>query len=124
MKLTLFTIHVKDLEESIEFYKTILNMKIIKEMQPREGFKLVFLKSEGEVIVELIEEKAITILDVVTSNVSIGIFIDNMDAILALLKEHKIAVKRGPIAIPNGNKLLFVSDPNGVEVEFIEGGIS
>ena len=124
MKITLVTIHVQDMAESIGFYEKILKMKIIREMQPRVGFKLVFLKGEGEVTVELIEDKAITILGKVTSNVSIGIYIDNMEAMLVFLKEQKIALKRGPIEVPGGTKLLFISDPNGVEVEFIEEKIS
>ena len=124
MKITLFTIHVQDMAKSIEFYENILHMKIVKDMRPEEGFRLVFLKGDGEVMVELIEDNSITILDKVKSSVSMGIFVDSMNDILNLLKANKIPVKRGPIEVPNGNKLLFVSDPNGVEVEFIEGRLS
>jgi lactoylglutathione lyase len=121
MKITLFTIHVQDMASSLAFYKEFLNMKIIREMSPRDDLRLVFLKGEGEVEVELIEDKAITTLDAVKSNVSIGIYVDNLEAIVALIKEKKIRVKRGPISIPSGEKLLFINDPNGIEIEFIEG---
>lgn len=123
MKITLFTIHVQDMAKSIDFYEKILGMKIIREMQPQKGFRLVFLQDEGEVMVELIEDKSITFLDTVTSNVSMGIFIDDMETMLAFLKKQKISIKRGPVSVPNGNKLLFIRDPNGVEIEFIQGRI-
>ena len=124
MKITLFTIHVQDMAKSIEFYENILHMKIVKDMRPQKGFRLVFLKGEGEAMVELIEDNSITILDKVKSSVSMGIFVESMNDILNLLKANKVPVNRGPIEVPNGNKLLFVSDPNGVEVEFIEGRLS
>ncbi len=123
MQISLFTIHVIDLEKSIQFYQDVLKMKIFKVMEPNEQYKLVFLRGEGEVIVELIEEKNLVQLDKVSSGVSIGIFVENMDDILEHLKSNKIKIKRGPISVPSGNKLLFIEDPNGVEVEFIEGKI-
>lgn len=123
MKITLFTIHVSDMENSIEFYINVLGMKIIKEMHPNENLKIVFLKGKGEVMLELIEEKSLSQLDKFSSPVSIGIFIDDMDEILQMLKEKKVPIKRGPISLPSGSKLLFIEDPNGVEVEFIEGKV-
>lgn len=121
MKIKLITIHTSELKKSIEFYQNILKLKIVNEIKSGEDGRLVFLKGEGEVMLELIEERAIVRLDKVSSGVSIGIFIENMDVVLEHLKSNKIKIKRGPISVPSGNKLLFIEDPNGVEVEFIEG---
>ena len=123
MKITLFTIHATEMQRSIEFYKSILKMKVVRELKPNEDMRLMFLQGEGEVMVELIENKSIIKLDKVSSNVSIGLFIEDMDEIIELLKSHKIRIKHGPITVPNDNKLLFIEDPNGVEIEFIEGSI-
>ena len=123
MKITLFTIRVTEMQKSIEFYESILKMKIVRKLNPNENMQLIFLRGEGEVMVELIENRSIVKLDKVSSNVSIGLFIDDMDKILELLKSQKILIKRGPITVPNGNRLLFIEDPNGVEIEFIEGRI-
>ena len=123
MKITLFTIRVTEMQKSIEFYESILKMKIVRKLNPNENRQLIFLRGEGEVMVELIENRSIVKLDKVSSNVSIGLFIDDMDKILELLKSQKILIKRGPITVPNGNRLLFIEDPNGVEIEFIEGRI-
>ncbi|MCF7794128.1 MAG: VOC family protein [Candidatus Cloacimonetes bacterium] len=120
MKVTLITIHVSEMQESLKFYQNILGMEIINEIHPNENMRIVFLKGEGEVKIELIEDKSITQLDKFSSPVSMGIFIDDMNEILQMLKEKKVPVKRGPISVPSGSKLLFIEDPNGVEVEFIE----
>jgi lactoylglutathione lyase len=123
MKINLITLHTSEMLKSINFYQDLLKMKIVQELKPNENMRLVFLKGEGDVLVELIEDKTITILDSVSSNVSMGLFIDSMDEIMELLKDRKIPIKRGPITVPSGNKLLFIEDPNEIEVEFIEGNI-
>ena len=123
MKINLITLHTSELLKSIKFYEEILNMKIVKEIRPNENMRLIFLKGDGDILLELIEDKALTVLDSVSSNVSIGLFIDDMEKILEILRDRKIQIKRGPITVPSGNKLLFIEDPNGVEVEFIEGRI-
>nr|HPR18697.1 VOC family protein [Candidatus Cloacimonadota bacterium] len=81
---------------------------------------IVFLQGEGEVRLELIEDKTITILDRIGSNVSIGIYVENIETTKAFLLKKKVAPMRGPLTMPNGTKLLFISDPNGVEIEFIQ----
>jgi len=123
MKISLITLHTSEMLESIKFYEEILNMKMVKELKPNENMRLVFLKGEGDVLIELIEDKALTVLDSVNSNISMGLFIEDMNGIIQILEEKKVKIKRGPITVPNGNKLLFIEDPNGVEVEFIEGKI-
>ena len=40
---------------------------------------------------------------------------------MAILKEKDVAISRGPLGAPGGVRFLFVKDPNGVEIEFIEG---
>jgi len=120
MKITLFTIRVTNLEESLKFYQEILGMKVVNEIKPNENLHIVFLQGEGEVQLELIEDKTITILDRIGSIVSIGIYVESIETMAAFLREKKVPLKRGPLTMPNGTKLLFISDPNGVEIEFIQ----
>jgi len=123
MKINLITLHTSEMLKSIYFYEDILKMKIVNELRPDENMRLVFLKGAGDVLIELIEDKTITILDSVSSNISIGLFIEDMNGIIQMLEEKKVKIKSGPITVSNGNKLLFIEDPNGVKVEFIEGKI-
>nr|HPR18921.1 VOC family protein [Candidatus Cloacimonadota bacterium] len=43
MKITLFTIRVTNLEESLKFYQEILGMKVVNEIKPNENLHIVFL---------------------------------------------------------------------------------
>ena len=118
MQFQLTTIHVEDIEKSVEFYQNILEMEEIKRINPRPGVGLSFLEDEGGVI-ELIVGEGITADS--NAGISIGFKVDNMEETIAKLNEQGIELLRGPIETPNGVKLAFIADPNGVEVEFIAG---
>ncbi|MCF8219588.1 MAG: VOC family protein [Bacteroidales bacterium] len=38
-----------------------------------------------------------------------------------MLKEKNIEIIKGPVKVPSGARFVFIEDPNGVEIEFIEG---
>ena len=116
MQLMLTTIHVNDLEESLEFYQNVLNLAEVKRLSPRPGVEISFLQDEGGMI-ELIAGEEATKDE---SRVSIGFEVEDMEAVIEELEAKGVDVLRGPIKTTNGTKLLFIEDPNGVEIEFIE----
>jgi lactoylglutathione lyase len=90
---------------------------------PQPGVEIVFLKDELGNKVELIQnthEPVSTDADV-KSLVSIGFVVNSLDSVLKTVNEKNIEIVRGPIETPNGQKFAYVKDPNGVEIEFIEG---
>ena len=110
MNIKFVTITVKNLKESIKFYEDVLNLKIAREFSPMEGTNIAFLKGESSAMLELIEYENKSIKDEVShSKVSIG------------FEEKNIKIIRGPINTPGGERFIFIEDPNGVEIEMIEG---
>ena len=122
MNIKFITITVKNLEESLNFYKEILGFKEVRRMNPMEGVKIAFLEDENSGTVELIENEEISKAYDVSkeSMVSIGFGVENINEKIDELKNKKINIIRGPIEVPDGSKLAFIKDPNGIEIEFIE----
>jgi lactoylglutathione lyase len=120
MKYKFVTVTVKDMEESAKFYKNVLNLKEARRFTPQPGVEIMFLKDDEGSAVELIaHEGDEAVLGRVP--VSIGFEVESLDATMTMLKEKNISISRGPIGAPGGVRFLFVKDPNGVDIEFIEG---
>jgi lactoylglutathione lyase len=123
MKLSLVTMHTSKMEESLQFYQQILSMKIVNEIKPSENMRIVFLKGIADTMIELIEDEKLTVFDKVSAGLAIGFEVENLDEILEIINQHGIKIGRGPVKVSNEHRLLFIEDPNGVVIEFIEGHI-
>lgn len=122
MNIKFVTITVKDLKESIKFYEDVLELKIAREFSPMKGTNIAFLKGESSAMLEVIEYENKSMEDEVShSKVSIGFEILDLDSIIKELEEKNIKIIRGPIKTPGGERFIFIEDPNGVEIELIEG---
>ncbi|MBU1239091.1 VOC family protein [Myxococcota bacterium] len=120
MKLKLATIHVKDLEKSVSFYNDFMDFEEVRRFSPSTDFTLVFFSDGEGGLVELIHTKEKETHDA-PSNLSIGFTVESVQAVHARAVEFNIPVTRGPETMPSGVALLFLQDPDGVAVEFIEG---
>jgi lactoylglutathione lyase len=120
MKYGFVTVSVKNMEESANFYKEILGLKEARRFSPQPGIDIMFLKDEGNNAIELIAHQG----DEDVSGrvpVSIGFEVESLDATMAMLKEKNVAIVSGPMGVPGGVRFIFINDPNGVGIEFIEG---
>jgi lactoylglutathione lyase len=122
MNIGFITVKVRNMEESLKFYVEFLGLKEMIKFSPQPGINIVFLGDEKGNKLELIENSHENIGDNKNNIlVSIGFPVDNVDNILDLVNKKQIEIVRGPIVLPNGTKFVYVKDPNGVEIEFIEG---
>jgi lactoylglutathione lyase len=122
VKFSFATIKVKDIEKSKKFYQEITGLTIEKSFSPRPGSKITFLKDNQGGIIELIEDERIkNHIDNIGSVVSIAFEVENLDDTLKMLKEKNIKILSGPIDVGNEVRFAFIHDPNGVEVQFIQG---
>lgn len=122
MRIGFSTIKVKDLVESVNFYTDILDLEEVKNFSPQDGVNITFLQDKEKNMIELIEdEKNTDLFNKNDSLVSIGVEVENLDNTIEMLKEKSIKIFKGPIQVPSGERFVFIKDPNGVEIEFIEG---
>lgn len=119
MKVELVSIRVADLEESMNFYTRIIGFNSIHSLSSQEGLQIQFLKGASGAIIQLIEDEMVPCGDSADSSVAIGLVVDDFDAVLAKIDALGVPIIKGPLIIP-GNRLLFIKDPNGVTIEFLE----
>ena len=117
MKVKYATIAVANMEESIKFYTEVMGFEIDNQITPYPGMKIIFLKDEGDAMIELIEnadepEKKGIFL--------VGMEVEDMDTTVKQLISNGAKFTRGPMEVGDGAKLAFLMDPNGVEIELIQ----
>jgi len=111
------------MEKSLEFYKDKLGFTEVRRIEHIEDMIMIFLKDEEGGLIELIENKKMPSNDntIKSSAVSFALFVTDMDETIIKLNRNGIQLNKGPIKMPSGEVLAFIKDPNGVEIEFIEG---
>lgn len=123
MIIKLITIHVKNMEESLKFYKENLGFVEVRRIEHMEGLLMVFLKDEEAGLIELIENRNSSTCDriIKESVVSFAISVTDIKHTINELKNNGIEIDKGPIEVPSGETIAFIKDPDGVEIEFIQG---
>jgi lactoylglutathione lyase len=118
MKLEYVTIHTADLPTSIAFYEEVLGFRLLRRFSPRPGMELAFLGDGAGGQVELITGGDGPTF--VGKGISFGFNVADIDATAAMLRAKGVAILTGPVAMPNGVKLLRACDPNGLELGFVQ----
>lgn len=113
MKLELVTIAVKDLDESVDFYKEVLRLTEIRRINPFEGVHIAFMKDEESSVIELIQRtmKEEPVKGDNPSKVSITFCVEDLGKVRRLLERKDVKVMEGPF-----ESYIFIHDPNGVRL--------
>ncbi|MDF2904710.1 MAG: glyoxalase/bleomycin resistance/dioxygenase family protein [Herbinix sp.] len=118
MKFCWTTLYVKDMEASLRFYQEVVGLEISRRFNSAPGMEIVFL-GEGDTEVELIyseQKKEIA----VGQDISLGFVVDSIETITELIKVKGYEVHSGPFQ-PNPHvKFLYVQDPTGWRIQFVE----
>jgi lactoylglutathione lyase len=118
MKFCWSTLVVRDLEESLQFYKEIVGLKENRRFQAGPGVEIAFLGA-GETEIELMTSPQKREINMGT-DISLGFEVDSVDKKMAELKEKGIAIHSGPFS-PNPHvRFFYVLDPNGLKIQFVE----
>lgn len=117
MKFSYSTLLVKNMDETLSFYRDVLGLSIAGRFSPVPGLELAMLDT-GETQIELVcsEESAGAVTG---SAVSFGFEVESLDDMLALMKVKGIPIHSGPFYHPNV-KFFFILDPNGLKIELKE----
>ena len=118
MKFCWATIIVKDMEESLKFYKEIVGLKENRRFNAGPGVEIVFL-SDGETEIELMTSSQKKDINLGT-DISLGFEVASVEEMMASMKDKGIAIHSGPFS-PNPHvKFLYMLDPNGLKIQFVE----
>ena len=117
MKFVHVTITVKNMEESMLFYRDILGLPVKRQFSPMPGTEIVFLGNDGETEIELIRNQARTDI-AVGRDISLGFSVESVEKTMESLRQRGIETSElfGPAP---GVSFFYVSDPNGVNIQFI-----
>ncbi len=118
MKFLWTTIIVKDLEQSLRFYKEVVGLKENRRFNSGPGVEIVFL-GDGDTEVELMtsrQEKELAY----GQDISLGFEVESLEEFMAFLKDKEIAILAGPFSPNPAVKFIYVLDPNGLKIQFVE----
>nr|WP_315025068.1 VOC family protein [uncultured Aminipila sp.] len=118
MKFCWSTLRVKNLEESILFYKDIIGLEVANRFKGGPHTEIAFL-GNSETQIELICDGESRDTNV-GNDISWGFAIESLDKALDLVKQKGIDVLSGPTQ-PNPHvKFFFFKDPNGMLIQLVE----
>ncbi len=107
------TMIVKDMDESIGFYKDVMGFEIDSQYHPAPGLVITLMKGKGESMVELIKND---VNDV--GFYSVGMEVDDMDSALEHFRSKGVKITGEPAPTLVGH-VAFIEDPNGVRLALI-----
>lgn len=117
MKFCWTTIKVSNLEASLKFYQEIVGLPISRRLKAGPGTEIAFL-GDGETQLEIMYHEGVSKVDL-GQDISIGFEVKSIDEKLAFVKERGLEAS-DPFQ-PNPHvKFFYVSDPDGLKVQFVE----
>ena len=125
MRILHTMLRVGDLARSIEFYTSVLGMKVLRTTdRPEQKYTLAFVGYADEseqAVLELTHNYGIDRYDLGTGYGHIAIEVDDAAAACAGVRAKGGSVTREAGAVKGGTTVIaFVQDPDGYKIELIE----
>ena len=114
MKIKYTTMIVKDMKESIEFYRDVMGFEIDSQYELGPAGAITLLKGEGETMIEIIENPTDE-----PGLFSVGMDVEDINTTVKELKSKGAKITMEPTPITVGT-LAFLEDPNGVRIALIQ----
>jgi lactoylglutathione lyase len=118
MKFCWSTLTVRNMEESLRFYQEVVGLPLLRRFAAGPDTEIAFL-GDGETKIELICRAGKQAVEV-GPDISWGFEVDSLDDCMAGLKEKSIPIHSGPFQPNPHSRFLFVTDPNGLKIQFVE----
>ena len=116
MKFSHVTISVRNLDESLEFYKSVIGLPVNRRFSAGDS-EIAFL-GNGETEIELICNKSHSDV-LIGQDISLGFTVASLQEISSRLIQ--MGIEPGEVLQPNPQVMFFfIADPNGVRVQFVE----
>ena len=111
------TLHVRDMETSLRFYREVLGLEPERQFQTGDGRHIAFLDS-GSTKIELICDGTGKAVDA-GKDISLGFAVPSLDDAMRLLQQKGIPVT-GPIQPNPSVRFVYVTDPDGMKIQLVE----
>lgn len=118
MKFIWSTLHVKNMDASLSFYREALGLEVERSFTTGEGSQIVFLNS-GTTKIELICDGSASEIDT-GKDISWGFEVESLDATITMLAEKNIRIVAGPIQPNPRVRFLYIKDPDGMKIQLVE----
>jgi lactoylglutathione lyase len=118
MEFCWVTINVKDMEQSLAFYRDVVGLRVDRKMKPMPGTEIAFL-GNGGTEVELIRNEKNSDCQY-GKDISLGFVVDSVERAMVEMKEKGVTIHSGPFQPNPQVKFFYVLDPNGLRVQFVE----
>ena len=120
-KLLHTRMRVSDLDQTIQFYTTVLGLDVIERKTSPRGSQLAFLKvPNSDELIELTSFPPSGPVKVQEDLVHLAFQVENMDDTIATLTARGVTITDGPTHTSSGSRLIFIDAPDGYEIELIE----
>ena len=120
-KLLHTRMRVSDIEQTINFYTTILGLEVLERKTSPRGSHLAFLKvKSSEELIELCSFPESGPVQVQEDLVHLAFEVEDMDQIIRELNTKNIPITDGPTTTSSGSRFIFIDAPDGYEIELIQ----
>lgn len=117
---------VSDLDQTIQFYTTVLGLEVIERKTSPRGSQLAFLKvPNSDELIELASFPPSGPVKVQEDLVHLAFQVESLDETITWLNAKGVKVTDGPTQTSSGSRFIFIDAPDGYEIELIErpGGV-
>ena len=118
MNIGFITIPVNSLEDTIKFYKEIMDFEVVTRFGSPEQLEIAFMADKKGNQLEFIQRKGERVQH--DGLISIGFNVEDIEATAEYLKSHQVKITDGPHTLPSGVKLLHAHDLNDVALGFVQ----
>ena len=120
-KLLHTRMRVSDLDQTIQFYTTVLGLDVIEQKTSPRGSHLAFLKvPNSDELIELTSFPPSGPVKVQEDLVHLAFQVENMEDTIASLTAQGVTITDGPTQTSSGSRFIFIDAPDGYEIELIE----
>jgi lactoylglutathione lyase len=112
---------VDDLQRTVNFYKTVLELEEVRRHKSPRGSELVFMKAPAsEELIELCHFPASGPVQVQPDLTHLAFEVDSLDEFGKHLAKLGLKYSDGPHLKPDGGGIAFIDAPEGYEIELIQ----
>lgn len=120
-KLLHTRMRVTDMDQTINFYTSVLGLEVLERKVSPRGSHLAFLRvPNSEELIELCSFPPSGPVRVQEDLVHLAFQVENLDDTITTLTAKGITITDGPTSTSSGSRFIFLDAPDGYEVELIE----